>query len=140
VVEAVRRTFTELGHDFGLFTIAPRWGDPPRYELLIEPGVYMRRHADLAARIDQYLCRQNMEYAERLQSGRLRPLAIRVVPEGTWDVFRAQRLRRGGTMEQYKHPCLSNDVNFTQKLFDLLNHVGREAAESDESMSFAEAR
>jgi hypothetical protein len=124
VAEAVKHAFEEIGMGFGMFTVAPRWGDPPGYALLLEPGPYMPRHKDLAARIDRHLCRLNMEYRDRLETGRLRPMAVHAVPEGAWEVFRARRLSRGGSLEQYKHPCLSNDLEFERRLEDMV----REAA------------
>jgi hypothetical protein len=70
----------------------------------------------LAARVDEHLGRMNLEYCERLESGRLRRLVVKAVPEGAWEMFRDKQLARGGTLEQYKHPCLSNDLEFPERL------------------------
>jgi hypothetical protein len=38
---------------------------------------------------------------------------LELLPAGAWARWDRERLARsGGTMEQYKHPCLINDVNF----------------------------
>jgi hypothetical protein len=118
VVEAVRAALGELQLSLDLFTVAPQWGDPPGYVLLVEPlesaGI---REEELARSIDAHLGRLNFEYAQRLESGRLRPLAVRTIAAGTWAAFRAARLaQRGGSLEQYKHPCLANDVAFVEQL------------------------
>jgi hypothetical protein len=116
VADSVRRAMEAMGMSFGLFTVAPRWDDPPGYVLLLEPGPYMQRRKELASRVDRHIGRMNIEYRERLESQRLRPLAVHAVPEGAWEVFRANRLRRGGSLEQYKHPCLTNDLEFVRRL------------------------
>jgi len=120
VADAVRQAFDELGMTFGLFTVAPRWGDPPGYMLLMEPGPHFLRREELAARVDFHLARLNEEYGERLRSERLRPMVMHSVPEGAWEILRAEKLRRGGTIEQYKHACLSNDLEFVRRLNGLL--------------------
>lgn len=115
VVEAVRSALAELNLSLDLFTVAPEWGDPPGYVLLVEPSAASDRGEELARRIDEHLGRLNFEYAQRLESARLRPLALRPIPPGAWAAFRAARLaRRGGSLEQYKHPCLANDVAFVE--------------------------
>ncbi len=116
VADSVKRAMEEMGMTFGLFTVAPHWDDPPGYVLLLEPGPYMWRRKELAARVDRHIGRMNIEYRQRLESQRLRPLAVHAVPEGAWEVYRANRLRRGGSLEQYKHPCLTNDLEFVSRL------------------------
>jgi hypothetical protein len=123
VADSVKRAMEEMGMSLGLFTMAPHWDDPPGYELLLEPGPYMHRHKELAARVDRHIGRMNIEYRERLESQRLRPLAVRAVPEGAWEVFRANRLRRGGSLEQYKHPCLTNDLEFVRRLESMVKEA-----------------
>ncbi len=116
VADSVRKAMEEMDVGLGLFTMAPRWDDPPGYVLLLERGLPIERHRELAARVDRHIGRMNVEYRERLTSHRLRPLEVHTVPEGAWEVFRAQRLRRGGSLEQYKHPCLTNDLEFIRQL------------------------
>jgi hypothetical protein len=116
---AVRQAFEDMQLDFGLFTVAPRWADPPGYVLLVEPGPHDMRHEELARSVDRHLGRLNMEYAERLESRRLQPMTVETLAPGTWELFRADRLRRGGTMEQYKHPCLSHDLQFAARIREL---------------------
>lgn len=67
----------------------------------------------LAARLDQLLQQQNCEFAAKRRSGRLGPVRVRLVPAGTWHRFHSrQRALRGGTLEQYKPPCLVEDLSF----------------------------
>lgn len=117
VVEAVKRGFAELAVPLETFTVAPMFSDPPGYVLLLEPAPGRPSDAALARRINAELARLNCEYAERLESGRLLPLAIRAVPRGIWHAFRARRIDRlGGSLEQYKHPCLVNRLDFVEQL------------------------
>jgi hypothetical protein len=125
VAMGVRRGFEELGIELETFTLAPRWGDPPGYVLLVEPGIDHQRHRALARAIDRQLGQLNFEYANRLETHRLRPLAVREIPAGTWSAFRSERIGRlGGSLEQYKHPCLVSELDFVDKLEQLEAHAG----------------
>ncbi len=55
----------------------------------------------------------NLEYASKRESRRLGPMRLALLPANTWQQWDRQRLARtGGTLEQYKHPCLINDPQF----------------------------
>lgn len=121
----VRRGFEELGLDLEMFTVAPKWGDPPGYYLLIEPGIATEQHRRLARVIDTHMGQLNCEYGNRLETGRLRPLVVRELPAGTWAAYRSARIARlGGSLEQYKHPCLVSDLDFIKKLQDVASRLG----------------
>jgi hypothetical protein len=63
----------------------------------------------LAERLDARLCQLNIEYAAKRESERLGRVRLEVVPTGFWQKWDRERLRQtGGTLEQYKHPCLIN--------------------------------
>ena len=114
---AVQRGFADLGLPLEQFTIAPRWGDPPGYWLLMEPSIDADRHRELARAIDTRLGELNCEYANRLETRRLLPLVVKELPVGTWATFRSGRIgRMGGSLEQYKHPALVGDLKFVDKL------------------------
>ncbi len=67
----------------------------------------------------------NFEYANRLETHRLRPMIVREIPAGTWVAYRSARIGRlGGSLEQYKHPCLVSDLDFIDKLKELNAHAG----------------
>jgi hypothetical protein len=117
VVSAVKSGFAELGLPIELFTIAPVFGDPPGYVLLLEPGPYEAKQHELARSIDAHLSKLNCEYADRLRTCRLRPLSLRQVAAGTWSAYREQQISSpGGSLEQYKHPCLVGDLQFIDRL------------------------
>jgi hypothetical protein len=41
---------------------------------------------------------------------------IGIVPAGTWDTMRREKTAARGNYEEYKHPCLTNDLNFAARL------------------------
>ena len=120
IVESVRLCTDELDITLDQFTAMPVWGEPPGYRLVIEESD--SRHTDswnrLPERIDQCLQELNIEYQEKRQSGRLAPLELTRVAAGTWPRFAAHRREsRGGSLEQYKHPCLLPDLETSQAFF-----------------------
>lgn len=119
VVSAVRETTQRLRFDMGSFTVSPVWGEPPFYRLHLELHRFADREltARLAAQVDEHLQGLNREYREKRQSGRLAAMEPLALPLGTWRRFARERQTRiGGSVEQYKHPCLVPDVNFTERL------------------------
>jgi hypothetical protein len=113
VVAALKAVQQDLGLTLGSFIVLPTWGDPPFYSLLVEsgdlPGTVTP--GSLAERVDRELCRQNVEYENKRDTQRLGPIQVRRVTPGSWTDFRARRLAStGGTLEQYKQPCLLSDL------------------------------
>ena len=52
-----------------------------------------------------------MEYREKRSTGRLAPLQLTQIPAGSWSRFASKRRQKsGGSLEQYKHPCLIPDL------------------------------
>ena len=126
VVSALKQAFAESSLPLEDCTLAPVWGDPPAYRLLLEPGPHNGRERELIARVEQNLRELNCEYDNRLETHRLKPLELLEVPPGTWAEFRARRRARSGNPEQYKHPYLANDLQFIDELL-ALKHSGTAA-------------
>ncbi|SRR6056297_261199 len=117
VVSSVRATSASLGLQFEHFTLAPVFGDPPHYELLIEATLDEPTKQKLSKELDHQLSKANCEYENRLQTGRLLPVVIRELSADTWYRFHQRMLnRRGASLEQFKHPCLTNDYQFIDRL------------------------
>ena len=100
------------------YSLAPCWDDEtPYYGLFVERtdvgnnGLGSR----LAAQLDRQLSEENIEYRSSRDS-------LRVVGRSVWELLsppergrewdRQRQRRNAGSLEQYKHPCLINDVNF----------------------------
>jgi hypothetical protein len=120
VSHAMRDVLAELGLTLTTYSLAPCWDDEqPYYGLFVE-------RADLAGReqglrlvdlLDRRLQQVNVEYAAKRESLRLGPIRLGLVPPGAWHEWDRQRLARtGGTLEQYKHPCLISDPKLRDSL------------------------
>jgi len=113
VVAAVNAAQKALSIRLGSYLVLPSWGDPPHYNLLIEEAdISDGSAADrLAAEVEEQLQRQNLEYENKRATLRLGPIRPFRIPAGSWSEFQRRRLSRsGGTVEQYKQPCLLSDL------------------------------
>jgi hypothetical protein len=119
VIQAVQRSFHELGLPIDTFTIAPVMREKPGYVLLVEPHVSRNRGSELAQRVQTHLERVNEEYLEKCASERLLPIELGIVPTGTWDTMRLEKTGVRGNFEEYKHPCLVSDLAFAERLSPL---------------------
>jgi hypothetical protein len=119
VVSAVRRALHRSRAEFSHFTLSPAWGEPPNYRLHVENSELApaAESDQLIEQIDAVLQSLNCEYEEKRKTGRLGPLEWCALPPGTWRRFARHRQSRvGGSAEQYKHPCLVPDLEFSQRL------------------------
>jgi hypothetical protein len=102
------------------YSVAPCWEEElPYYGLFVERGDLAGRGEGirLAEALEQRLAAVNIEYASKRASHRLGPIRVELVPTGTWQQWDRQRLARtGGTLEQYKHPCLIADLKFRESV------------------------
>jgi hypothetical protein len=138
VVEAVRHACNLTGLSPHIYTLTPCWGDPPGYTLYVgrvtdDPlshrlagkdggtGPLVATAGDSGERefamaLDEDLCRRNVEYGEKRQTGRLQMIRIQELSPDAWKSFtNARQSRAGGSAEQYKHPCLMPDPQFEEK-------------------------
>jgi hypothetical protein len=113
VVAAMTAVLATEGQTLSTFSLAPRWEqERPHYALLLEEGDLPDSTAGdrLAAALDAALHEANYEYAAKRKSDRLGPVRIFRLRPGFWGEWQQTRLARsGGTVEQYKHPCLFPD-------------------------------
>ena len=119
VVSAVRDASDEMQVCLSNFTLSPVWGNPPKYHLHFEHADLAAPHLgeSLASLVDNHLKSINCEYRDKRISGRLAPIKGVPLPQGTWTAFgQLRRAKSGGSVEQYKHPCLVPDLEFSSKL------------------------
>jgi hypothetical protein len=118
VTAAMAAVLKDLDLSPSTYSLAPCWppsdAEQPYYGLFVERGDLPEAAGEpLAERLDERLCRDNIEYESKRSSrrlGRVRPVWL---PVGFWQRWDGERLRRsGGALEQYKHPCLINDPQF----------------------------
>lgn len=109
-------------HDLSLtaYSLAPCWSDErPFYGLFIERGdlATPEQGRQLAEALDRRLMETNTEYASKRETQRLDPIRLELIPTGTWQDWDRKRLTKtGGSLEQYKHPCLINDLQFRETM------------------------
>lgn len=126
VVAAVNAAQRKLGLRLTSFLMLPVWGDPPGYVLLVEQGDLAGENAQskaekLAREVDSQIGLVNDEFTNRLETRRLVPTRVIRIADGSWDEYKSYRLNRsGGTVEQYKQPCLLPDLKAIERfaLFD----------------------
>jgi hypothetical protein len=135
VTQAMAEVLRELDVTLTAYSLAPCWPsnetsngtgtefEQPYYGLFAEQGdlpdsSLARRLADL---LDGRLRQLNSEYDSKRQSERLGPVRLELVRTGFWLQWDRQRLlQTGGTLEQYKHPCLINDLQFRERISQLI--------------------
>ena len=65
----------------------------------------------LYGEVEDQLKRVNLEYENKRETLRLGAIRPFLIPSGSWSEFQRRRLSMsGGTVEQYKQPCLLSDL------------------------------
>jgi hypothetical protein len=119
VTGAMAETLRELDLNLTAYSLAPCWDDEqPYYGVFVERTDLAREQGiRLLKSLERRLQEVNSEYAAKRDSRRLGPLRLMLVPQHSWQKWDRDRLTRtGGTLEQYKHPCLISDQKFRQGL------------------------
>ena len=120
VTRAMARALGELDLSLTSYSLAPCWDDEqPYYGLFVERGDVADAAAGrrLTERLDELLKEGNIEYAAKRDSLRLGAVRLELLEPGAWREWDGERLKRtGGTLEQYKHPCLIADLKFQEQM------------------------
>ncbi|HZV06059.1 MAG TPA: GH3 auxin-responsive promoter family protein [Gemmataceae bacterium] len=131
VTQAMAEVQRELDLTLTAYSLAPCWPDneatngtgtefeQPYYGLFVEQGDMSDSSVGqrLSERLDARLRKVNIEYDSKRASQRLGPVRLELVRPGFWLQWDRQRLlKTGGTLEQYKHPCLINDLQFRERI------------------------
>jgi hypothetical protein len=127
VTQAMAEVLRELELTLTAYGVAPCWPsnggsedfEQPYYGLFVEEGDLPDGSVGprLAELLDARLRRLNVEYDSKRESQRLSPVRLELVRTGFWLQWDRQRLQQtGGTLEQYKHPCLINDLQFRDRV------------------------
>ena len=116
VTQSMARVLHDLDLTLTSYSLAPCWDDDqPYYGLFMERGDLVDAEAGrrLAERLDALLKECNIEYGSKRDSLRLGPVRLELLEAEAWREWDRDRLKRaGGTLEQYKHPCLIADPEF----------------------------
>ena len=114
VVLAVNNAQKELSVRLGAYLVLPEWAEPPHYHLIVEETDIADEAGAhrLAEAVERQLQRVNLEYENKRSTLRLNSIRATRVPPGSWVAFQKRRLAKsGGTVEQYKQPCLLSDLD-----------------------------
>jgi hypothetical protein len=118
VTKAMTSLTKQLDLTLTAYSAAPCWDDDrPYYGLFLERGDLRddEQGRQLAAGLDRALAEANTEYESKRTSRRLGEVRVVLLPPGAWQEWdRARLARTGGTLEQYKHPCLIPDLKFRE--------------------------
>ena len=113
VIEAVQATGEELGQsaDFLLMFADP---EESRYRLVIELDLDRTAADQWGRTVERALGERNLEYAQKRKSGRLRPLQIIPVANGTGELYKRHMLAKGQREGQFKLVALqyASDCTF----------------------------
>ena len=116
VTQAMATTLRQLDLSLTAYTVAPCWDEElPYYGLFVERTDLGNAQSgqQLAALLDRQLGEENIEYRSKGDTLRLGPVRLELLPNGAWQQWDHQRLKRnGGPWEQYKRPCLIPDLGF----------------------------
>ncbi len=120
VTQSMLRALHELDLTLTTYSLAPCWqGEQPYYGLFVERGDLADAETGrrLMDRLDALLKECNIEYASKRESLRLGAVRLESLEPGAWREWDHERLKRtGGTLEQYKHPCLIGDTGFQARM------------------------
>lgn len=120
VIAAMADVLRDRNLTLTAYSVAPCWDEQmPYYGLFIERCDLASREdgVQLAKALEKRLAEINIEYASKRETRRLGPMRLFILPAETWHQWDRQRLARtGGTLEQYKHPCLIPDPKFRDSI------------------------
>lgn len=120
VTRSMQTALRDLDLSLTAYSLVPCWDDEqPYYGLFVERGDFVDREqaARLAEELDRQLSTINMEYASKRDSLRLGAIRVALLHTGAWHTWDRQRLARtGGSIEQYKHPCLITEPHFRENM------------------------
>ncbi len=130
VTQSMVEVLRELNLTLTAYGVAPCWPsnettngagaefEQPYYGLFVEQDDLADTAVGnrLAEHLDARLRKANIEYDSKRASQRLGSVRLELVRTGFWLQWDRQRLQQtGGTLEQYKHPCLINDLQFRER-------------------------
>ncbi|MBU6295738.1 MAG: GH3 auxin-responsive promoter family protein [Planctomycetes bacterium] len=116
VTQAVARALALQDLSLASYSVAPIWDERlPCYGLHVEAGELesASRAKMFVESVERLLLELNVEYESKRSSQRLGPMKLVFLRPGYWMEWDRKRLSATrGAPEQYKHPCLINDLGF----------------------------
>ncbi len=120
VIEAMKLTEKELNFT-NIFYIMLANKKCSNYELFIETSDdFVTPLETIRDYVESYLCKLNIEYENKLASGRLKPLSLHLVQGGTREIFKKYFIEKGQKESQFKIVALQYKDELE---FDFENHI-----------------
>ena len=117
IIKALNDIKKEVGIDFNFFTILANPEDL-FYELFLESEKIHK--ADLSSMIDKELKKINVEYKAKRDSGRLKPIRLNYIKNGTGENFKKYCIKNGQRDSQFKF----NHIMYTSECsFNFSNYI-----------------
>jgi hypothetical protein len=119
VTEAMSMVVSDTALDVNYFTVIPKYGSPPHYELWLETRDNSNGHQfgeSLAYAFDRTLSKVNIEYASKRESQRLNPVVVRFLNPGTYYQLRRTMTESGTADAQIKLSHLNPKKEIMQDL------------------------
>jgi hypothetical protein len=113
VGKVVEAALGERGLRPRFFCLAPEWGQPPRYVLLLEVGggsLTGDALASLAQSIEAGLVAANAEYEKKRETLRLRSTIVQLLPDGAYEAYVATQVKAGREAARIKTPRVTMDT------------------------------
>jgi len=114
--DAVNKAAEMIGADLQFFSAFVEWGAIPKYAFLVEltNDLTKERKIELLKNIETELIKINVEYETKRRSQRLGHPVLKIVPRGTFEEHRSQKVAEGSHDGQFKMPKLISDINFQE--------------------------
>ena len=110
VVEAMQKAAAVVDVDVERFRMEAHFANTPYYQLQLD-SVSPVQGQLLAWWLDKALSELNIEYYSKRTSGRLGPIQLLLLPDGTMEKTEQENIRaRSGQPDQYKHQYLRTRV------------------------------
>lgn len=124
VIEALNAALDKTKLTVAFLCASIQWEDTPRYIFLTEFNDDPSHGAKTALlkSIEEGLCGQNVEYADKRNSQHLAPPILKVVKKGDFERYRLKRVSDGAHDGQFKLPELIADFDF-QRNFDIIEEI-----------------
>ncbi|MEA3489648.1 MAG: GH3 auxin-responsive promoter family protein [Candidatus Omnitrophota bacterium] len=124
VVEAVKKATDRCGLSLELFVASVERVKSARYAFLVEFINDPARHKkkEFLAAIDEELCLINEEYMFNRTAQELGRPVLKVLCHGSFEKFRAKKVKEGAHDGQFKLPQLTSDPDF-QKNFNIVEEI-----------------
>jgi hypothetical protein len=120
ITRAVTHSLEACDLTISSYSVAPIWDERlPSYGFHVEAGELgsPNQAQKFIQNLELRLQELNVEYQSKRSSARLGPLQLVWLRPGFWRAWDRQRLiATRGAAEQYKHPCLINDLSFHPNL------------------------